>query len=67
MNVATVLYFSNFQLEEVNYIQFNEIVLHNNQIAFKNFFWIKKYKKTDGATSILMGDYCLQLTIFFIH
>ena len=50
MNVATVLYFSifylftsNFQLEEIHYVQFNEIVLQSNQIAKnrgvkKNFF-----------------------------
>ena len=74
MNVATVLYFSifylmtsNFQLEEIHYVQFNEVVLQSNQIAFQNFFRIKKISKFDGATSILMRDYGVKLTIFFIY
>ena len=57
---------SNFQLEKIRYVQFNEIVLQSNNIAFQKKIRIKKISKIDRATSILMGGYGVKLTIFYL-
>ena len=56
-----------FSSKKIRYFQFNERAFNSNRLPFQTFFRINKILKNDGATSILMRDYGVKLTIFLIY